>query len=85
MRPVAVGTAKRSRWAAVGIWARVLAAPKREADVAGRPDWKTHFVDGTVVRAPAHRQLECLLGDRGYSYPRRPPSDADGRFLLWLE
>lgn len=33
---------------------RVLSALQREADVAGELDWRTHYVDGTVVRAHQH-------------------------------
>ena len=42
------------RWTAAGIWARVLAALQRDADFAGRLDWETHCIDGTVVRAQQH-------------------------------
>lgn len=42
------------RWTAAGIWSRVLAALQRAADRAGRLDWRTHYVDGTVVRAHQH-------------------------------
>jgi transposase len=42
------------RWTAAGVWARVLAVLQRAADRAGRLDWTTHFVDGTVVRAHQH-------------------------------
>ena len=36
------------------MWARVLAALQRAADRAGRLDWGTHYIDGTVVRAHQH-------------------------------
>jgi len=36
------------------VWAHVLAALQRDADSAGRLDWNTHYVDGTVVRAHQH-------------------------------
>ena len=36
------------------MWAQVLAVLQREADVGGRLDWATHYVDGTVVRAHQH-------------------------------
>ena len=36
------------------MWARVLAALQRAADRAGRLDWGTHCIDGTVVRAHEH-------------------------------
>ncbi len=42
------------RWTAAGVWARLLAVLQRAADRAGRLDWATHFVDGTVVRAHQH-------------------------------
>ena len=42
------------RWVAAGVWARVLAALQRRADLAGALDWRTHFVDGTVIRAHQH-------------------------------
>jgi transposase len=42
------------RWTAAGVWDRVLEALQRAADRAGRLDWATHDVDGTVVRAHQH-------------------------------
>ena len=42
------------RWTAAGVWQRVLATLQRDADRAGRLDWTTHYVDGTVVRAHQH-------------------------------
>jgi hypothetical protein len=36
------------------VWARVLEALQRAADMAGQLDWETHYVDGTVVRAHQH-------------------------------
>jgi transposase len=42
------------RWTAAGVWARVLETLQREADIAGRLDWDTHYLDGTVVRAHQH-------------------------------
>ncbi len=42
------------RWTAAGVWPRVLRVLQREADRDGAVDWRTHFVDGTVVRAHQH-------------------------------
>ena len=42
------------RWTAAGVWQRVLETLQRQADRAGRLDWTTHYVDGTVVRAHQH-------------------------------
>jgi transposase len=42
------------RWAASGLWDRVLAALQQQGDAAGALDWGTHFVDGTTVRAHQH-------------------------------
>ena len=42
------------RWQRAGVWQRVLAALRAEADAAGGLDWGLHFVDGTVVRAHQH-------------------------------
>jgi transposase len=42
------------RWTAAGVWQRVLGALQRAADRGGRLDWRTHYVDGTVVRAHQH-------------------------------
>jgi transposase len=42
------------RWAAAGVWARVFAMLQRAADRAGRLDWATHYIDGTVARAHQH-------------------------------
>jgi transposase len=42
------------RWVAAGVWVRVLAALQRAADAAGALDWRTHYVDGTVIRAHQH-------------------------------
>ena len=42
------------RWQAAGVWDRVLAELRRQADADGRLDWVRHFVDSTVVRAHQH-------------------------------
>jgi transposase len=47
------------------VWARVLAVLQREADVGGRLDWDTHYVDGTVVRAHARGVAQHAAGARG--------------------
>ena len=39
------------RWTAAGVWQRILEALQRAADREGRLDWRTPYVDGTVVRA----------------------------------
>lgn len=42
------------RWTAAGVWQRILEALQRAADREGRLDWRTHYVDGAVVRAHQH-------------------------------
>jgi transposase len=42
------------RWTIAGIWDRIFAAVRRQADAAGQVDWDVHFLDGTVVRAHQH-------------------------------
>ena len=42
------------RWRLAGIWDRVFAAVRQQADAAGRVDWSVQFVDGSVVRAHQH-------------------------------
>ncbi len=42
------------RWQAAGVWDRVLAELRRQADADGRLDRVRHFVDSTVVRAHRH-------------------------------
>ena len=39
------------RWTVAGVWQRILEALQRAADREGRLDWRTPYVDGTVVRA----------------------------------
>lgn len=43
-----------SRWAASGVWQKVLAELQRDADERGDLDRSKHFVDGAVVRAHQH-------------------------------
>jgi transposase len=61
------------RWVAAGVWARVLAALQRRADLAGALDWGTPFVDGTVIRAHQH-----AAGARKRRRGRRPVGPAGG-------
>jgi transposase len=42
------------RWRQQGVWDSLFAAVQREANVSGRLDWGTHYVDGTIVRAHQH-------------------------------
>ena len=42
------------RWRAAGVWDRVPAELRRQADADGRLDWVRHVVDSTVVRAHQH-------------------------------
>src|SRR3712207_1546208 len=42
------------RWREAGIWDRILAAIQKDADAAGLLDWRTHYVDSTVIRAHQH-------------------------------
>jgi transposase len=60
------------RWAAAGVWARALAALQRRADLAGALDWRTRFVDGTVIRAHQH-----AAGARKGARYRRAGAPAD--------
>jgi transposase len=54
------------RWRKSGVWDRVLAAVQQRADAAGRLDWATHYVDGTIVRAHQH-----AAGAKGGTQRRR--------------
>jgi transposase len=60
------------RWAAAGVWDRILATLQRRADLAGALDWRTHYVDGTVIRAHQH-----AAGARKGMRCRRPAGPAD--------
>lgn len=42
------------RWRLAGVWDRVFAAAKQQADAEGRLDWGVQFVDGSVMRAHQH-------------------------------
>jgi transposase len=42
------------RWRLAGVWDRVFAAVRQQADAAGQVDWSVQFVDGSVVRAHQH-------------------------------
>ena len=39
------------RWRRTGIWDRILAELKQQADAEGTLDWTLHDVDGTMIRA----------------------------------
>lgn len=39
------------RWRRTGIWDRILAELKQQADAEGTLDWTLHHVDGTMIRA----------------------------------
>ena len=39
------------RWQRAGVWDRVLADLRAQADARGELDWTLHFLDGTTVRA----------------------------------
>lgn len=41
-------------WQKSGLWDRLLAALQREADANGALDWRTHYVDSSVMRAHQH-------------------------------
>ena len=42
------------RWTRAGVWQKVLSALQQAADEKGELDWKTHSVDGTIIRAHQH-------------------------------
>ena len=66
------------------MWARVLAVLQRQADAAGRLDWATHYVDGTVVRAHQHAagagggQAHEALGRSRGGFSTKPHLRAEG-------
>ena len=63
--PWATAWSRFRRWTAAGVWTRVLAVLQRAADAAGRLDWATHYVDGTVVRAHARGVAQHAAGAVG--------------------
>lgn len=42
------------RWRRAGIWDRIFAVVRQQADAAGHLDWEVRYVDATVVRAHQH-------------------------------
>src|SRR5215212_9632567 len=52
--PVGTVSSRFYRWRQAGVWDQVLAAVQQQADQAGALDWKTHYVDGSVIRAHQH-------------------------------
>ncbi len=42
------------RWRKQGLWDRLLAEVRREADAMGQLEWEVHYVDGANVRAHQH-------------------------------
>jgi transposase len=42
------------RWCKQGIWQTIWEHLQAQADAAGKLDWDTHYVDGTIVRAHQH-------------------------------
>jgi transposase len=42
------------RWQRAGIWERLFATLKRQADADGQLNWLLHFVDSTIIRAHQH-------------------------------
>jgi transposase len=39
------------RWQRAGIWQRLFATLKQQADAVGQLNWLLHFIDGTIIRA----------------------------------
>ena len=52
--PWATAWSRFRRWRDAGVWDRVLAELKRDADARGELDWAVHFVDSSNVRAHQH-------------------------------
>jgi transposase len=77
--PCAAAWSRFRRWTAAGVWARVLAALQRGADLSGKLDFETHYVDGTVVRADHHAagavggQADEALGRSGGGFSTKGP------------
>ena len=42
------------RWQKAGVFQRLFDALTQQADAAGQLDWRTHFVDSTIVLALQH-------------------------------
>jgi transposase len=77
------------RWCRLGIWQHVLQALHGQADAAGKIDWDTHQVDGTIVRAHQHAaganattpEAEAVGSSRG-GVSTKVPVRSDGRGQL---
>jgi transposase len=55
------------RWIEQGIWDRIYATVKAEADAAGAVEWEVHHGDATVIRAHQH----AAGANKGTRKPRR--------------
>jgi transposase len=90
--PWATAWSRFRRWTASGVWAQVLEVLQRDADLAGRLDWDTHYVDGTVVRAHQHaagavggQQHEALGRSRGgFSTKVHVRAEGGGKTLAFV-
>ena len=52
--PWATVASRFYRWRKQGLWDRLPAEVRREADAIGQVKWEVHYVDGTNVRAHQH-------------------------------
>jgi transposase len=75
-------------WTLAGVWQRVLEVRQQTADREGRLDWRTHYVDGTVVRAHQHaagavggQEHEALGRSRG-GFSTKVHVRAEGWYVL---